>query len=712
MVSRTHFECEIENLVRAHDLPAILELLAFVEKEKAQGISAESIRFNLANETSESLLHVALYSQPVQLPLPDASVGAPPSESAHGKWLKVFQWLFTQLKDDEIILSLNRWERSLIWLAANHDQPEIGLMLAQHQLTQFATHERKATWLRADIQGVTPLHLAAQKPVSDFFRFLANQNNLNAITADQDTALHLACRTKQFENIGILIKQGIDIYFSNAKGENFFSYFDGFDEAEKLTVFIKLNNTAQLSILKFYRKQLADKKLAEDKYVALDALYTKLMEQRVARPYSLQALILSKMPYNPKDYFPKIYGLPDQALEVVPEYGDRVRKAERNKYSKSKFRIWWEALFTKKTPSTEKPKTAPMQFNVKNANEILEEDRAAVRQVLNKTKAYSTQLAGAPRYNYRNGWFRARLLLAGLFSLAGIGMAFFWFILVAAIFVTITTASGMAMVAAGAALPLSPYFLPLLVTLKVPAAIIGFVATGISLLIFTIVPLVLWRIRTAINPSSYKYISAKETAELAKSLQHEVVDKLDRLKKQDATSLLIPTTGYLRLKQRVAVIKKADIPVHDMSATVNVAKTILDTLLQVMSAERKSLSVTLPPEKTQAPVDLAAREVATAAPASTVSVAAATVASSASASVSPTLPIIAPVVAITPVSVPKNKTAVAASPKPSLSPIAPKTTAQASHLTLFQTLRPKPIATSKPNNPINSKVSNRGNLNA
>jgi|GEM_PF-6610964 len=711
MIVRTHFECEIENLVKACDLPAILELLAFLEKEKAEGINTESIRFNILNEkTGQSLLHVLLSNPPIEVPLPAASIEAYQQESAHSKWLKVFQWLFAQLKDDEIILSLDKQGRSLIWLAANYDQPEIGLMLTEHQAAQFATHECNATWLRADNEGVTPLHVAAQKPVSDLFRFLVDQKNLNAITADHDTALHLACRAKQFDNIGLLVKHGIDIYFSNKKGENFFFYFDGLAEAEKLAVFIKLSNEAQLNILNYYRKQLADKKLAEDKYIAIDALYTKLMEQRVATPFSLQALILSKMPYDPKAHFPTIDGLPDEALQVVPEYGNRVRKAERNKYSKSKFSIWRESLFAKKSPGTEKPEKPSKSFNVKNTNQILEEDRAGVREALNKANAFSTVLAGLSVYNPVDARFIVLAVLCTLGVIAGIGCFFYASAALVPFLIFLegtAKATQLSLFLPIASFLVGTFKLPLIAAFCVELVISFAAFLGITISSFENMP------------SRVRYISQEETAELAKSLRHDVVDKLDRLKKQDAELLPIPKADCQKLKTSTFLIREAhSMTAPEMAKQVNTVKTHVETLLEVMSTERKSLSVVSSPEKIQKPVDPVARESVTAAPLSAAAAATVNVASAASVSVpkvvatvsSSTTPV--PIVAPTPVATLSSKAAVTVARKSVLTSIAPKSTAQASHVALFQALRPKPIIASTPSNPLKPGISRRGSLNA
>ena len=375
-MARDPLECEIERLVKAGDLAGILKWAEFLEKEQEKGFPVRAI-FKATNEKGQSLLHVALSADEVNL--------------------EICQWLFEQLKEDEILLSDDADGGSLVWFAAKANLPELALMLIKYQSTapQFADKDKKQreSWLRSSASGVTPLHLAAGNPKSELLTFLMEQGDIHKRDKSGSTPLIHAALFDEYDNIALLINHGADMYASNSEGRTFFYYFEKFPEEEKINVFRQLANEHQLVVLQYYRNKLADiRQLDEKKQSERDAVYGKLMAQRVAMPRSLQELILSKMPYEATADFPVLHAFPDEVLQIVPDYRRRI--------------------FPKSPIS-------------KSHNQVLDEDRETVRLLLEKTEAYLVDLSERPPVlpiRSQGSYFSIYLLRLRLAAVSGLGV--------------------------------------------------------------------------------------------------------------------------------------------------------------------------------------------------------------------------------------------------------------------------------------------------
>jgi ankyrin repeat protein len=538
MITRDPLHAELERLVTTNNLAGLKTLLAFVQDESKKGITKRNV-LRFANEAGESLLHAAL------------------KPNIH---LDIFQFLFELLKDDEIILSIDRSGCTLVLAAMNSGHIELACMLVAHQATcpAFAEHPNKESWKRAaNNLGVTPLHLAARHNINlELLESIMENADIQAGDAKGATPLHYACEANQFDTIARLANAGTDLYDCNHEGKTFLSFFFKFSDEGKIRVFRQLNNEKQLQVLNYFRHKLASERLQfnPEKLIAIEALYDHLMRYRVKAPQSLQELILSKMPYDPDAEFPVIHGLSDEAMRIVPDYQKRVWEDERKEFKEEKReeekrKSFFTRLFSRRAPvsQTKKEEANQPEFSLpKSKYQVIYDNKKTLKQLIKKIEYHLASLRHRSDYGYSR--IRAGIgigvgaLAAGL-ALSGIASAIACFIVPSFVLFS----APLALIATTLAVIGLPWIIaPILlgIGMTVVGTALGFFLAGVGSRIFYS-----RYSAAAIYPRS-------ETKELTDEIKFEVVEKLESLQKKDASLLPVDSSVVEGLRRGVDYMSK------------------------------------------------------------------------------------------------------------------------------------------------------------
>jgi hypothetical protein len=539
MNARDPLECELERLVKANDLAGLKDLVAFIEEERKKGISRRAVLQGV-NPKNQTLLHVALCE-------PDIDIA-------------IFEFLFQYLKDDELILSDDAHGRSLVLYATANNKPDIALMLIHHQSThpKFADHPLKESWKRGErLRGNKTLHVAASHPASDLLTYLVTHGDIHVRNTEGKTPLHMACKYKRFDNIARFANLGADLYDADHQGKTFFTYFLKFNDEQKIKVFRQLKNEKQLQVLQFFRNKLANKKLHldEEKRSAMESTYETLMIYRVSAPRSLQELILSKIPYDPEAEFPLIHGLPIDAMHVVPHYQRRVLIDERKEFNteKKKAQGFFARLFSR--PATLEEDVLPVEAVIpKSKNQVLDEDRDTVLDLMEKVETYQIYLVD--RKMPINKW-----KIGSSFGLTGLGLSAMFF---------------------GVFFLASNSLLTLAVATMVFAGLTPFIGGAILVIIGLLLCL------AAINET---FVQHRETTELTQQLDQEVLQKLEVLEKRDASLSPVNKSVIEELRSFVSyMVKRVDSHRKDLIEKFQGLQYDLDVLLIELNRTKKPFS--------------------------------------------------------------------------------------------------------------------------
>jgi hypothetical protein len=256
MHNRELLEQELERRIRDRNLRAVKSMYPLIPREKRGWF----------NNNGETFLHIAL--------------------SVHDE--KIFNWLYSQMENHDVVFSVDYQGQSLVFLAAKTGKTALAIRLLMQLIAsdKFTTHRQRGEWFGPNRSRVSIVHLAAQKNTTEFMELLMPvliqqrlwDGMLNEGDNHKKTPLHYAFDAKAFDNIVFLINCGADLFQLDNENRHFLTWFEtskNANDEEKIDLFRRIHPNKQLQMLNYFYTKKQEPEAA--------AWYEKLVAARAAQ---------------------------------------------------------------------------------------------------------------------------------------------------------------------------------------------------------------------------------------------------------------------------------------------------------------------------------------------------------------------------------------------------------------------------------------------